>query len=398
MITVTAATEIILDHLFNSAITPANLPDCTGKVLAEAVVADRDFPAFHRVSMDGIAILYRDWEAGKRTFSITGTQAAGEQQKTLPPGGEHCLEVMTGAMLPAGCDVVVRYEDIEVASGKATITADVISPWQSIHQQAADARKGEVLLEPGHRIAPSEVALLASVGKAQVNVFAFPKVAIISTGDELVDIDATPSAWQIRRSNSYALQSSLREMGGDGTCFHLQDEKSAMETSLAKIVEDFDVLILSGGVSKGKFDFVPAVLESIGIRKLFHQVSQRPGKPFWFGTGENGKIAFALPGNPVSTFMCFYRYVEPWIRSSMGAPVRQRFAILGRDFSFHNPLTCFLQVSVEHVEGKTMAYPVPGGGSGDFANLKKVSGFLELPLEKTDFKAGEVYPYISFRQ
>ena len=279
----------------------------------------------------------------------------------------------------------------------ATITTDVLSQWQSVHLQGADAKEAEELLQPGQLLAPSEVALLSSVGKAMVSVFSFPRVAIISTGDELVEIHDHPSPWQIRRSNSYALQSALREMGSDATCFHLKDEKSAMEKSLSKILADFDVLILSGGVSKGKFDFVPDVLEEIGIRRLFHQVSQRPGKPFWFGISGGGKVAFALPGNPVSTFMCFYRYIKPWVLKSLGAEVRPSFAILSQDYSFGPALTYFLQVTVTNESGRMTAQPIPGGGSGDFANLKKVTGFLELPLGKSEFKAGEVFPYISFR-
>jgi molybdopterin molybdotransferase len=158
------------------------------------------------------------------------------------------------------------------------------------------------------------------------------------------------------------------------------------------------VLIISGGVSNGKFDFVPQVLQEIGINRLFQGVSQRPGKPFWFGRSDAGKVAFALPGNPVSTFMCFYRYVQPWILKSTGAPARESFAVLGKDFSFPPALTYFLQVSVANEGGRLVAYPVPGGGSGDFANLKNVDGFLELPLERSDFRAGEVFPYFSFRQ
>ena len=397
MITVGEATAIIFDHLWKPAIRSIQLQDCTGKVLAESVVADRDFPAFHRVAMDGIAILHQEWRNGRRIFSISGTQAAGEEQKTLLDPS-HCMEVMTGAILPAGCDTVIRYEDLEISQSRATVMVDSINPWQSIHLQASDARKDQVLLEPGQRIAPSEAALLASVGKTVINVISFPKVAIVSTGNELVGIESIPNPYQIRRSNSHALQSALREMGGDGDLFHLEDEKTAMGKSLKKIADEYDVLILSGGVSKGKFDFVPAVLENIGIRKLFHQVSQRPGKPFWFGISEQGKVAFALPGNPVSTFMCFYKYVKPWIIKSMGAPVRKELAVLGKNFSFPGPLTYFLQVSVKNEHGKMMAYPLPGGGSGDFANLKNVSGFLQLPLEESEFSAGEVFPYIAFRR
>jgi molybdopterin molybdotransferase len=396
MITVNEATAIVLSHPLKPSVQRLRLAECTGKVLAEPVVADRDFPAFDRVSMDGIAIVHDEWRGGRRTYAIAGIQAAGEEQKTLAePTG--CLEVMTGAILPAGCDTVVRYEDIEIDELRATIKTDSLTAGHNIHRQATDARKGQTLLEPGQVIAPSEIALLASVGMGKVSVFTFPRVAIISTGDELVEIDSVPTACQMRRSNSYALAAALREIGGDAVCFHLEDEKLTMELRLQKIVEDYDVLILSGGVSKGKFDFVPTVLENIGVHKLFHQVSQRPGKPFWFGRSDGGKTAFALPGNPVSTFMCFFRYVKPWFLKSLGAPAPVCFAVLSEDFSFPNPLTYFLQVWVRNEGGRLMAYPVPGGGSGDFANLKNVTGFLELPLEGSDFRAGEVFPYIAFR-
>jgi molybdopterin molybdotransferase len=396
MITVSEATAIVLGHPLKPSVKRLKLAECTGKVLAERVVADRDFPAFDRVAMDGIAIVHDEWRRGRRTYSIAGMQAAGEEQKTLADA-DQCLEVMTGAMLPAGCDTVVRYEDVEINELQATIKTESLTVGQSIHRQATDARKGQTLLEPGQVMAPSEIALLASVGMGEVSVFDFPRVAIISTGDELVEIDSIPTAWQIRRSNSYALAASVREMGGDAACFHLEDEKLTMDLSLKKIIEEFDVLILSGGVSKGKFDFVPTVLENIGIHKLFHHVSQRPGKPFWFGRSDEGKTAFALPGNPVSTFMCFFRYVKPWILKSLGARAPACFAILSEDFSFANPLTYFLQVSARNEGGRFIAYPVPGGGSGDFANLKNVTGFLELPLEGSDYRAGEVFPYISFR-
>lgn len=399
MVSVSEATAVISKNRFTPSILSVKVENATGKVLAEPIAADRDLPPFNRVSMDGIAIAFAEWAGGRRSFAVAGTVAAGEDQRTLADPSQ-CFEVMTGAVLPAGCDTVIRYEDLEIApSGTdARILVESITPWQSVHRRGADATRGALLLEPGIVLSPSEVALLSSVGKAMVKVYAFPRTAIISTGDELVDIADDPAPWQIRRSNSYALQSALRQMGGDGTCFHLQDEETAMETKLRQISQEFDLLLLSGGVSKGKFDFVPQVLERIGIQKAFHQVSQRPGKPFWFGTSAFGKVAFALPGNPVSTFMCFYRYVRPFILESFGVSVPPSSAILAKDYAFTPQLTCFLQVAVRNEGGRAMAYPAPGGGSGDFANLKNVSGFLELPLEKNDFKAGEVFPYISFRE
>lgn len=396
MVSVNEATSIILDNLFKPRVETVSLEHATGRVLAAPVNADRDFPPFNRVSMDGIAILHCEWARGRRKFAVEGIQAAGEAQKTLSDPSL-CYEVMTGAVLPAGCDTVIRYEDIEMAGSEASIKTDSVIQGQSVHIQGLDATQYQQILDPGQLLAPSEIALLASVGKSEIPVWAFPRVGIISTGDELVDVHETPTPWQVRRSNSYSLRSALREMGGDAVCFHLADDLNSMKNDLGAISSDYDVLILSGGVSRGKFDFVPEVLESIGIRKLFHQVSQRPGKPFWFGRSATGKVAFALPGNPVSTFMCFYRYVKPWILRSMGAPYRHSSAVLSKDFTFSPPLTCFLQVTVSNEGGRLIATPLPGGGSGDFANLKNVNGFLEMPLEESEFRAGEVFPFIAFR-
>lgn len=396
MVSVNEATSIIMDNLFKPRVETVSLEHATGRVLAAPVNADRDFPPFNRVSMDGIAILHCEWARGSRKFAVEGIQAAGEAQKTLSDPSR-CYEVMTGAVLPAGCDTVIRYEDIEMVGSEASIKTDSVVQGQSIHLQGMDATQDQQILDPGQLLAPSEIALLASVGKAEIPVWAFPRVAIISTGDELVDVHETPTPWQVRRSNSYSLRSALREMGGDAVCFHLADNLNSMKNDLGAISSDYDVLILSGGVSRGKFDFVPEVLESIGIRKLFHQVSQRPGKPFWFGRSASGKVAFALPGNPVSTFMCFYRYVKPWILRSMGAPYQHSSAVLSKNFTFSPPLTCFLQVTISNAEGRLIATPLPGGGSGDFANLKNVNGFLEMPLEESEFRAGEVFPFIAFR-
>jgi molybdopterin molybdotransferase len=396
MVSVKEASEIILDHLIDPKAITVNLSAATGKVLATQVRADRDLPPFDRVAMDGIAIHHEEWTKGRRVFQVAGTQAAGEPVKTLADG-TRCMEVMTGAILPKGCDAVVKYEDTEIDNGQATVRLHEISLMENVHRQGLDALSGQVLVERGTRISPSEIAVLASVGRDTVEVYAFPSIAIISTGDELVDVGIIPLPHQIRRSNSWALKSSLNVMGADGDLFHLRDEEQSMETKLAEIADRYDVLILSGGVSKGKFDFVPDTLEKIGIRKLFHRVSQRPGKPFWFGASEKGNIAFALPGNPVSTFMCFYKYIKPWIQKCMGLSSPERFATLGGPVTFSAPMTYFLQVSVENVAGTLFANPKAGGGSGDFVNLAKATGFLELPAEKSEFARGEVYPYIAFR-
>jgi len=307
-----------------------------------------------------------------------------------------CIEVMTGAMLPEGTDTVIRYEDLEIKNKIAVIITTGIIKGQNIHFRGVDAKKKDILLSTGLKISPAEVALLASIGKSHVEVYASPRVAIISTGDELVGIDEIPLAHQIRKSNSYALQAALAELGLTSTQFHITDQKETLKNRLVEILASHELILLSGGVSKGKYDFVPEVLESLGIQRLFHGVSQKPGKPFWFGVSDKHTV-FALPGNPVSTYMCFYRFIKPWIQKSLGTDYSFPQAILAEDFSFKPNLTYFLQIKVKIESGKLLAYPKQGGGSGDFANLKEVDGFLELPASQERFKAKEVYPLIPFR-
>lgn len=396
MISVAEATSIILSHPFSPNVETIDLRASCGRILAKALIADRDLPPYERVSMDGIAIRYSSFQNGTRQFPVENIQAAGMPQLALEDS-ESCIEVMTGASLPIGTDTVVRYEDIEVKNRTATILITDISPRQNIHPKGRDAGKGQELLAPGIVISPAEINLLASAGRSMVSVIALPKTAIVSTGDELVDIDKTPLPHQIRRSNDAALSAALYDMGCVADQFHLTDSVEVLQKKISDIFETYPLVILSGGVSKGKFDFVPQVLDALGVRKLFHQVSQKPGKPFWFGTTNNHTV-FALPGNPVSTYMCFYRYIRPWLMQSMGVEARTVHAILAKDFSFKPALTYFLQVNARNEQGRLMAWPEEGGGSGDFANLRGVNGFLELPLERNEFKAGETFPFIPFRK
>ena len=396
MVSVEEACRIIFSTLYKPPVATLPLAEAAGYVLAEPVYADRDFPPFDRVMMDGIAVALARLKAGQRTFAVETIQPAGTPQKRLKDVNK-CIEVMTGAMLPKGTDVVIRYEDLVINNGEANVQVDTFEACQHIHARGRDVKEEAEILTPGTLLAPAEIALLASVGKAEVLVRQLPNVAVISTGNELVDVTDTPELHQIRRSNSYALSAALKLMGLQSEIHHLPDDKDEMEEGLKRLLNRFDVLILSGGVSKGKFDFVPETLEKLHVRKLIHRVSQRPGKPFWFGASQEDKIVFALPGNPVSTYLCFYRYIRPWLGLSMGTKVSEWTAVLAEDFEFQPSLTCFLQVKVSCEEGKLWAYPRPGQGSGDFANLSEVDGFLQLPAEKQEFKRGEAFPYIPFR-
>lgn len=396
MVSVDEASRIVYSHLYKPKVVSVPLEKSVGRVLAEPIQADRDFPPFNRVAMDGIAIAFNQWTKGQRDFQIENIQAAGQPQKTLIDN-EHCMEVMTGAMLPLGADCVIRYEDLSIENGIARVMLETLTAGLNIHSQRHDAAKHDVLITPGTLLSPAETALLASVGKSVVSVREMPSVALVSSGDELVAINAEPEPHQIRRSNIYAIEAAMREMQWPASKFHLSDDQQNLEIELKRIADQFDVMIISGGVSKGKFDYIPGVLATIGIQKLFHQVNQRPGKPFWFGVSDTGKVAFALPGNPVSTYMCFYKYIKPWILKSLGISCEPLYAMLATPFTFSPKLTYYLQVKVKNEAGKMIAYPQAGGGSGDFANLKDVSGFLELDAERNDFQAGDVMPYIPFR-
>jgi molybdopterin molybdotransferase len=395
-VTVTEAADIIFSNLHKPGIEKIPLQQSVNRVLAEVIKADRDFPPFDRVSMDGIAIKSQALKEGIKNFPVEFVQAAGSPQSNLG-SGMNCVEVMTGAILPENSDTVIKYEDLEIKDDIAHLVIDKVDAGQNVHRKGIDCRENDVLLEPGMLLSAAEVALLASVGKTDVQVLKMPKTALISSGNELVDVKDVPLLHQIRRSNTYAIEAGMRLLNWNASHFHFPDDKSVLLDSLSKVLNDHDVLILSGGVSKGKFDFIPKVLEELGVKKLFHQVNQRPGKPFWFGASEQGKTVFALPGNPVSTYMCFYRYVKPWILRSLGIQRRDLSASLATDFTFAPNLSYFLQVEVRTQDGKLQAYPQAGGGSGDFVNLKNVTGFLELPAEQTQFKAGEVFPYFPFR-
>jgi len=373
----------------------------TGRVLREPVLSDRDFPPYDRVTMDGIAINFEAYAKGQTVFGVEDMQAAGMPRKQLGSMAD-CMEVMTGAILPELTDTVIQYEHLEVSEHdgfrRFTIKAGV-AQGQHIHRQGTDAAAGQVLIAAGTRISAAETGVLAAVGKTMVSVSRLPKVAIITTGDELVPVSETPDIHQVRTSNSYALAAALQtELDIHASCYHVNDDLTAIQQLIGSLL-DHDVLICTGAVSAGKFDHLPQVLEELGMQLVFHKVQQRPGKPFLFGHFENGPVVFALPGNPVSGFMCCYRYVLPWLKASLQiTAVPEPYAVLGADVHFKPPLTYFMPVRLHPVAGgQLIALPPPYHGSGDLAALLQADGFLELPSEKEIFEKGSSYPVWRFR-
>ncbi len=284
MISVNEASDIINGRLFKPTIEVVGLHTALNRICAEEVVADRDFPPFNRVAMDGICIQYHDYQKGQREFKIVGTQPAGA--KALENQRGCAIEIMTGAMLSRHADSVIRYEDLSIVNGIATISIDDVRQGQNVHKQGSDRKKGDILISKNSLITPTEIGVLATVGKQTVPVYTNPKVAIVSTGDELVNVNETPLSHQIRKSNVHTLKALVQQHGIEPELVHLADDKSAITCKIGVLLKDKDVILMSGAVSKGKFDFLPEVLADLGVVKHFHKVEQRPGKPFWFGITE----------------------------------------------------------------------------------------------------------------
>jgi molybdopterin molybdotransferase len=386
------------DAVIAAAVAPlpperAPLAAAAGRILRTPVRAERDAPPFDRVAMDGIAIASG---TGKRRYRLAGTQAAGSPPLSLA-SRDDCFEVMTGASLPAGCDTVVPVEQIRVDDGHAEL-AESLAPdrWQNVHRRGSDARAGEVLLEAGTRLDAPALAIAASAGLAQLEVSRLPRIAVITTGDELIEPGEAIEAHQVRRSNAYGLAGALTLAGfPPASDLHLPDSADVIASALDDALRGHDVLVLSGGVSAGRFDHVPAVLDSLGVRRRFHGIAQRPGRPMWFGTSAAGAVVFALPGNPVSVLVCLARYVIPALARRVGArPAPRPMAALARDFSVGKPLTYFLPVALGYDErGRALAEPRPTGGSGDFISLAGTDGFVELPPGPADHAAGLAVPF-----
>lgn len=378
LLSVAEAQAAIQSHLDLLPTATLGLRELAGCALAESIVMERDQPPFDRVTMDGIA-LYSQQARTTRRFRIAGTQAAGAEPLILQQPTD-CIEVMTGSELPTGCDCVIPVERIQVSDGHAELDAIDITPWLNVHRRGSDAVAGSTLLHPGEPLDAISIAIVASAGYAQVMARPSPRIALVSTGDELVEPGAPIQPWQVRRSNTYALQAALQQHGHTRIVdAHIADDLTTLRQRLQALLDTNDVLILSGGVSMGRFDFVPQVLTELGVTGVFHKIAQRPGKPMWFGV-RSGKAVYALPGNPVSTLICLHRYVLPGLRYSMGMPSPPAGHIaLGGDARTHDELTVFMPVKLQcDAAGVTRAFPCPTRGSGDFISLLGTDGFVEL--------------------
>ena len=398
MITVQEAEDIILSQVRDYGTEELPFESALGRVLAENIICDRDLPAYDRITMDGIAVNYKAVEEGITSFKVKATQAAGDDPIQIEDLTE-CIEIMTGAALPVSTDTVIPYEQITIENGVAILASTTIKKRQNIHYKGRDRKENDIATNANTLIDASVINIAATVGKATLLVKTQPRILIVSTGNELVEVDETPGPYQLRRSNSFSIQAVLQQYALYADMLHLPDEPFTIENEISQALEEYDVLIFSGGVSAGKFDHVPKVLEEVGVHQLFHKIRQRPGKPFWFGAHDNGQLVFAFPGNPVSAFMCLHRYFLPWYRKTTGmTETRKIFAVLNEDLTFTPQLQFYMQVRLEFNDlGQVVATPLQGNGSGDLANLLESDAFMELPSDRNEFKKGDVYRVWPFK-
>lgn len=395
MISAAEAKKIVMSQPLALKFETINIDVCLGRKLAEDVIADRAMPPFTRVTMDGIAINYCDIEKGIYTWKVVKTQFAGENASSIYTEG-NCVEIMTGAVLPMGCDTIIRYEDLELDANDSSdkhfkLIASIIKKGQNIHTKGSDKASGDIVLKANQIIAPADMAMLATVGKHSILVYKKISVAIIATGDELTGIDTLPNDFQIRASNHNMISGALNELGLESVKYLMMDDLIKLQDLLEKSLEKFDVIVLTGAVSKGKADFLPSILNKLNVSQLFHGVAQRPAKPFWFGRTEQC-IVFAMPGNPVSAAVCTYVYLLPFIKLKMSLNQINYKVNVSEETYFKSSLTYFMQAKVHQtMEGQLVAKPYPGNGSGDLTNLCEINAFVELPQEDEKFTTNKLY-------
>lgn len=369
------------------------LERCIGQTLRQDVYAERDNPPFDRVCMDGIAVASSAFARGVRCYALEATQPAGSPALTLS-NTDSAIEVMTGAMLPHGTDCVIPLEEYDLRDGLVSLKGEATgNAFRNVQRRGSDSQPGVPMLTAGTRLGAPEIAVVASAGLSEVLVSRQPRFMVVSTGDELVEPGKPIAEHQVRRSNAYAVVAALRGRGFQHVANdHILDDEPMLNARLAQHLSQHDALILSGGVSKGKFDLVPKVLKGLRVEEVFYQVAQRPGMPMWFGVGPEGQAVFGLPGNPVSTLVCLIRYVVPAMSFAMGARrATQELVAMASPVKSRRSAAYFLPVAVRYGErGQPLAEPRLPRGPGDFLALTAADGFVELPPQAEEFPPGYV--------
>ncbi len=401
LLTVAEAESLIASVRLPTARTVESVPpsQAMGKRLRQDLRADRDYPPFDRVCMDGYAFRSDAGVPIEQARPVEAMVRAGDAPPAVVSPSA-CLEIMTGAALPPGCDTVIPYEDTE-KEGDRILFRKVLEAGQNVHARGRDYRQGDVVLSAGAWLGPAEAMLLASLGLDSVKVGSRLRGLFLATGDELAQPGVMPEPQQVRASNGAGV-AALLSPWADMIQVQVVDDPlgiaAALEPGLTGSGTDaIDFILTSGGVSAGKFDWLPRVFAELGVREIFHKVAQRPGKPLWFGQGKSGQPVFGLPGNPVAALVCTRRYVLPWLRrEAEGVWPQTRRARLAAPARSLPRLTWFQPVRVSEGEDGLLALePVAVTGSGDFAGLAGTQGCAEIAAGR-DVGDGRLVPYFGW--
>ena len=397
------------------------LLDTAGRVLAEPIHADRDYPPFHRATRDGYAVRAADVEKPPATLDVIGEVKAGDGTKIPPLHPGHAIAIMTGAAVPEGADAVVMLEHTTRSNHRVEMQRSV-QHGENIVPAGAEAKKGQEMLSPGTRLDYAAIAIAASVGRSRLLVYAKPQVAVLSTGDEVVDVDVPPGANQIRNSNSYSVAAQVQASGGDALLLPIAQDEPLRLRELLKEGLEADLLLIAGGVSMGKYDLVEQVLTELKAEFFFTGAQIQPGKPIVFGRVqcdegahstsleedssresafevERNRYFFGLPGNPISTMVTFELFAKPIIEALAGMtprPLRLTHARLKSAIQTKTGLKRFLPALLSGEFEQSQVELVRWQGSGDIASVARSNCYLVVPPDRTQIEAGEWVP-VMFR-
>jgi molybdopterin molybdotransferase len=387
MISVQEAKRIIDENVSSLHPTKVSLQEATGLVLAEDVYAAIDIPAFPQSSMDGYAIFFEGWKKHKR-LKVIGEIAAGSSKETLNLRPENAVRIFTGAAVPPGVDTVIMQEKVRIENGELIIEDETLKQGTSVRAKGSEIKKGELALEKESVLTPAAIGFIAGIGINEVKVFPNPSICIIITGNELQQPGQSLQYGQVYESNSFSLVAVLKQLQMNNIqILYATDKPGIVTESLKNALGQSDIVLLTGGISVGDYDFVLQSASECGVQKLFHKVKQRPGKPLYFGKKEN-KIVFGLPGNPSSVLTCFYQYVIPALQKLTKRKIELQTVKIPLACSFQKTtsLTHFLK---GFYNGKT-AVALDAQESYRLSSFAKANCLIQIDEEKTSVKEGEL--------
>lgn len=410
MLTIEEALRAVLEEAHPLPPRPVALADALGCPLGEDVPADIDLPPFDKSLVDGYAIRTGDVPTSDRWLRLGESIMAGQTPARPLDPGEAAI-VMTGAPIPPGCDAVVMHERTTTGEGRVRIDEPPLRPGQNILPRGKEMSAGEIILTAGTSLTPAHLGVLASVGQVRPRVRR-PRVAVVSTGDELVEPDQVPGPGQIRNSNATLLRALASEDRAEVDAFPIApDEPDALREILRRGLEA-DVLIVTGGVSAGQRDLVPGALESLGVRRVFHKVRLKPGKPIWFGVGPDraaapgsspdtthrpGPLVFGLPGNPVGGLVGYLLLVRPALAALSDRPARSIYLTgrLARPFRHRGDRPTYYPARLRAVEGPDREIEtLDWAGSADLRTAALADGFAAFPAGDRDYAPGDAVEYL----